>query len=53
MDCARDGFSATMSTVFILAPGCQGPQTVAPRPRTAAIKKLRNVSSVAQHDCQC
>lgn len=24
MDCARDGFSATMSTVFIPASGCQG-----------------------------
>lgn len=50
MDCARDGFSATMSTVFIPAPGCQGPQTVAPR--RAAMQKLRNVSSVVQQDCR-
>lgn len=51
MDCARDGFSATMSTVFIPASGCQGPQTVAPTPKTTAVKKLRNVS-VAPHGCQ-
>lgn len=43
MDCARDGFSATMSTVFIPAPGSQGPKTV---------KKLSSNSSAAPHNCQ-